>query len=130
MNMKIGLAAAVFAAVGTFAFAEGAGEYGCGDGWCVVGQDGHFGAGHYEWNNHIIRSGTFVETETGFATAGIYENFALLDGKGIYYRLPIFKDEIFVGVTGLLHDDGVALSTGNCSGLAGESGTNGCNLLD
>ena len=128
MHLKIGLAAAVFAAVGTFAVAEGAGEGGCGDGKCLVGTDLHFDfdprkpldlpipvAGHIETTSCarsavdgcIFQSGLSASTSasTTSMNTGVYQisNEEWPEEEQYYAR------------------------AGNCSGVAGKSGTNGCN---
>ena len=106
MHMKIGLAAAVFAAVGTFAVAEGAGEGGCGDGYCHVGtilnvsSDAPVPAGHYVWT---------VPNADGYFNGR--EISGLINSR--------------LGTSGVHYEYGVLISVGNCSSYAGESSTSG-----
>lgn len=119
MNIKLGLAAAVLASVGSFAVAEGAGDGGCGDGDCDVGTDLHFDtypapipgaffAGHGEFI--IINSRTGDETPQAFS--GIATSYGTIGNQGSdsgdgwnFYR------------------------TGNCSESFGHV-DNGCNVND
>ena len=126
MHLKIGLAAAVFAAVGTFAVAEGAGEGGCGDNDCKVGTVLNFSA--YE---------LYVQ---GIPLAGHTENASVQERYYIYTDYSGISNTRSTGgnsgtYTGLSTSEGVydvseydyfdKLSVGNCSVAAGESSTSG-----
>ena len=94
------MAAAILASVGTFAVADGEGEGGCGDGICGVG--------------------TVLDTSIGLVSVGHAENFSD-SWSASWSGIVAGRDDVTGNTT-----DGEG-STGNCSGEAGESGTNGCN---
>ena len=98
LSFKLGMAAAILASVGTFAVAEGQGE---GEGGCGDG---------------ICAVGTVVQISDDLTFVGHSENTENSWSGIIYGRTQ---------VTGKTTQDEEA--PGNCSGIAGDSGTNGCN---
>lgn len=111
MHLKIGLAAAVFAAVGTFAFAEGAGEGqgGCGDGDCWVGTI----------QNHTL-------SELGMVAGhkeGVFSNsggFYDISGLGVHSAGNVVGKSYVTG-------RGEIDTTGNCDSDVGQNSGVGCN---
>jgi hypothetical protein len=108
MTIKLGLAAAVLAGVGTFAVAEGAGEGGCGDMDCWVGtllnDSAPVHAGHREF--FWATTGGLVHISgLGIDSAGY------VVGKSYVSRDPLLVD-----------------TTGNCDDGVGSNGDNGCNI--
>ena len=130
MQLKIGLAAAVFAAVGTFAVAEGAGEGGCGDGKCLVGTVLHFDFGRgTTLDLPIPIAGRKEDTVSSVNSVSVFQS-GLRSKKGV----TAMNTGVYKGFNELwpdeIADEQSFVNTGNCSGVAGESGTNGCNLAD
>lgn len=125
MQLKIGLAAAVFAAVGTFAVAEGAGEGGCGIGDCRVGTVLNFSPKDLR-NSLIPYAGHIEFTAKEESSVSVFQS-GLRDG----YQTSNDFTGVYIGFNELW-PEGVEpfMNTGNCSGEAGESGTNGCNPSD
>ena len=111
MHLKIGLAAGVFAAVGTFAVAEGVGEGqgGCGDGGCWVGT---------ALNHTLYELGLIA----GHKESEVGSRYQILSGFGIVGPTFVVGNSYFERETIIIVD-----TTGNCNSGVGQNSGVGCN---